>query len=77
MIREISRVCDCGKGYRSWHDILCGNCRGKSGDAKLALYHKRLSEMQADLQREMYGFYVHDVGGPNGTLRVDFLEGRY
>lgn len=72
MIKEINKVCDCGKGYRSRHDILCGNCRGKSGDAKLALYHKRLSEMQAALQREMYGFYVHATGGPNGALRVEF-----
>lgn len=72
MTKEFSKVCNCGKGYRSWGDLMCGNCRGKSGAVKLALYQRRLTELQASLQQEMYGFYVHEVGGPNGTLLVEF-----
>lgn len=74
MIKEISHVCKCGKGHVSCHDLLCGYCRGKKGHNKLAEYHRRLDALQAELQREMYGMYVLPVGGPNGTIRVDFNE---
>lgn len=28
-VQVISKVCDCGKGYRSAHDLKCGHCRSK------------------------------------------------
>ncbi|AJQ21129.1 hypothetical protein AVT67_gp14 [Klebsiella phage vB_KpnP_SU552A] len=33
-VQVISKVCDCGKGYRSAHDLKCGHCRSKQEGAQ-------------------------------------------
>lgn len=72
-IQLLSKVCDCGKGCRSRHDLKCGNCRGKQDDSKLLQYLTALEDAKRRVQLEHFGHYVHEVGGPNGTLRVEVV----
>lgn len=69
-IREISRVCGCGRGYRSRHDLLCGYCRGKQGRRKLDQYHQALEAAQRRLQLEYFRHYVHPVSS-HGCIKVE------
>lgn len=70
-VMHLSRVCDCGKGYRSRHDLKCGHCRGKSGELKLRRYFLELEAAERRLQLEHFRHYTHSVGGPYGTLIVE------
>lgn len=72
-VQLISHVCDCGKGYRSWHDLKCGYCRSKQEEHKLVQYHQALEDAKRRLQLEYFRHYVHEVGGPNRTIRVEFV----
>lgn len=72
-VQVISKVCDCGKGYRSWHDLKCGHCRSKQEERKLVQYHLALEDAKRRLQLEYFRHYVHDVSAPYGDLRVELV----
>lgn len=40
---KLSKVCSCGKGYRSRIDGKCGHCRSKKEAALFDKYHNELA----------------------------------
>ena len=72
-IQIISKVCDCGKGYRSWHDLKCGHCRSKQEQRQMVEYHKALEDAKRRIQLEYFRCYTHQVSAPYGDLRVELV----
>ena len=72
-VKVISKVCDCGKGYRSRHDLKCGHCRSKQEERKLVHYQQALEDAHRRLQLEYFRHYVHDVSAPYGDFRVELV----
>lgn len=67
--RVVSRVCACGKGYRSWVDLKCGHCRTEQEtDAHSEFYRRAESAVQA-IQSEMFGFATMPVA-PAGSIVI-------
>lgn len=53
-----SRVCSCGKGYRSKWDLKCGYCRTKVERAKLLRMFQTMEQQVEVTQRAYMGFYA-------------------
>lgn len=71
--KVLSRVCDCGKGYRSWVDLRCGHCRGKAGTDKHAEFYRRAEAAVQAIQMEMFGFATLPVA-PASSIVVKTKE---
>lgn len=70
-LKVISKVCDCGKGYRSVHDLKCGHCRSANETAKLNRYHRLQEAQYATTQREYYGHSVPVCQPGDGTYVIE------
>ena len=64
-----SRVCSCGKGYRSQVDLLCRNCRSKDEQRAFDEFHARINLFAAKTQLIMFGFYTPDTQ-PHDKIEV-------
>jgi len=43
-------ICGCRRGYKSWHDGLCGHCRTRKDKEKLAKYFREIDALQPAVQ---------------------------
>jgi len=65
-----SRVCSCGKGYRSQVDLLCRNCRSKDEQKAFdASMHRLIYSPNKQTQMVMFGFYTPDTQ-PHDKIEV-------
>lgn len=75
MIKNVSKVCSCGKGYRSHYDLRCGHCRGEAGEQRLRQFHEKLLQAEREIQMQFYGFYVPEGQPWDGSLDVEVEHG--
>lgn len=68
-----SRVCRCGKGYRSQVDLLCRNCRSKDEQKAFDAFHAQINLFATQTQLVMFGFYTPDTQ-PHDKIEV-FVNG--
>lgn len=70
--KNFSKVCSCGKGYRSRYDLRCGNCRTKHGVRRLDEFKRALIKAEREVQMQFYGMYVPDVQPADGSIDAEF-----
>lgn len=71
--KTLSRVCSCGRGYRSWVDLKCGHCRTRQEVDKQSEFYRRAEAAVQKLQEDMFGFSTQPVA-PAKSIVVKFRE---